>query len=167
MCTRLEIIFDAVKIKSYQLRHKYTIFDGQAFWQPIKKELAKLNTNDFVASHWKPISKDIVHKIMSVPESFKNGYGEEIFIEEHHFLIQQVRIPTTEKPSIRKIIQLGLNIGQWYGKPDKSLMKELKYETLNLNKLSRYVSKKDIEKISKNIPDESIQNIINYLSTQK
>ena len=46
-------------------------------------------------------------------------------------------------------------------------MKELKYETLNLNKLSRYVSKKDIEKISKNIPDESIQNIINYLSTQK
>ena len=88
-------------------------------------------------------------------------------IESNHFLIQQVRIPTTEKPSIRKIIQLGLNIGQWYGKPDKSLMKELKYETLNLNKLSRYVSKKDIEKISKNIPDESIQNIMNYLSTQK
>ena len=167
MCTRLEIIFAEVKTKSYQLRHKYTNFDGQAFWQHIKKELAKLNTNDFVASHWKPISKDLVHKIMSVPEYQRNGYGNEQIIESHHFLIQQVRIPTTEKSSIRKIIQLGLNIGQWYGKPDKSLMKELKYETLNLNKLSRYVSKKDIEKISKNIPDESIQNIINYLSTQK
>jgi len=167
MCPKLEIIFNAVKTKSHQLRHKYPNFDGRAFWQPIKKELAKLNTNDFVASHWKPISKVLVHKIMSVPEYQRNGYGNEQIIEPHHFLIQQVRIPTTEKPSIRKIIQLGLNIGQWYGKPDKSLMKELKYETLNLNKLSRYVSKKDIEKISKNIPDESIQNIMNYLSTQK
>jgi hypothetical protein len=48
---------------------------------------------------------------MLLPEYTINGYEEKIIIENNHFIIQQVRIPLNEKPSIRKIIQIALNIG--------------------------------------------------------
>ena len=90
--SELEYLFNIVREKSTELRGKYRDeFDGKGFWQPIKKILAKVNIN---ASKWKNIPQDIVESIMTLPEYYKNGYGDEHIIETNHFLIQQVRIPT-------------------------------------------------------------------------
>ncbi len=44
-------------------------------------------------------------------------------IEINHFVIQCYRIPSTEEPSLRKIMQLALNIGQFMGmKKPRGLM---------------------------------------------
>ena len=70
---------------------------------------------------------------MNEPEYYINGYGEKHIIEMNHFLIQTIRIPLTEKPSLRKIIQLALNIGQYTGSGG------VKKEWMNLN---TYLSKR-------------------------
>ena len=58
------------------------------------------------------ISKDTIDKIMNLSEQIIKGNGEKELIEVNHFIIQQARIPSTEKPSLRKILQVGLNVGQ-------------------------------------------------------
>jgi hypothetical protein len=54
-----------------------------------------------------------------------DGYGTKNIVEIAHFLIQQVRIPLEEPtPTIKKIIQIALNIGRYKG------IKEIQYFNL-------------------------------------
>ena len=96
---------------------------------------------------------------MSLPEYTKNGYGMESLIELHHFIIQQVRIPTTEKQTIRKIMQLALNIGQFIGKVTPKYKKKLGYAKTNLDQLDTYVKKSDINKLNELISNEFVKKI--------
>lgn len=162
---KLQKLFDIVKKRSEELNKRHHNFDGQAFWGPIKHELIELDR--YTASKWKSLGKKITSDIMSLSEYTKDGYGRETIIKSHHFLIQQVRIPLNEQPNVRKIIQIALNIGQWYGKHDTILMKKIKYPTLHLNQLSRYISQKDVKKLSKIIPDHTIETIMHYLSSKR
>lgn len=90
---------------------------------------------------------------MKYPEYYIDGYGNKNIIEVNHFLIQTVRIPTTESPSLKKIIQIGLNIGQYEGMTNEKLKyREIKcylckndYE-INLEFI---LSKNDIETLQK------------------
>ena len=55
----LEILFDNVLEKSYKLRKQNpTNFDGQGFWQPIKKFLEPFDS--YNAKKWKKISKHLL-----------------------------------------------------------------------------------------------------------
>jgi hypothetical protein len=67
-----------------------------------------------------------------------NGYEEKIIIENNHFIIQQVRIPLTEKPTIRKIIQIALNIGQYRGSRGKMIF----------DNIGQFIYRKDIVELS-------------------
>jgi hypothetical protein len=63
-------------------------------------------------------SKKEVDKIMLLPPQTLveiDGYGKQHTNEFNHFIIQAVRLPRTEGANIRKIIQVGLNIGQYIG----------------------------------------------------
>jgi hypothetical protein len=82
-----------------------------------------------------------------------NGYEEKIIIEDNHFIIQQVRIPLTEKPTIRKIIQIALNIGQYRGGGGKIIF----------DNIDDFITKKDTIELSKYIPDELVKKISGYL----
>ena len=131
--------------------------DGLSFWHKIKKELGAFDNNQ--GSAWKRLSKKTVDKYMSLPEYTKNGYGMESLIELHHFIIQQVRIPTTEKQTIRKIMQLALNIGQFIGKVTPKYKKKLGYAKTNLDQLDTYVKKSDINKLNELISNEFVKKI--------
>ena len=58
---------------------------------------------------------------MNMPEFFINGYGNTEIIEKNHFLIQTVRIPKNEEPSLKKVCQIALNIGQYEGYAKKTI----------------------------------------------
>jgi hypothetical protein len=96
---------------------------------------------------------------MLLPEYTINGYEEKIIIENNHFIIQQVRIPLTEKPTIRKIIQIALNIGQYKG----SKVKPYNISRIELNNIGQFISQKDIIELSKHIPDVLVRKISGYL----
>jgi len=149
MPENLEIIFNCVLDKAYKLRKANpTKFDGQGFWQPIKKMLEPLD--EYSAKKWKKIPKKLTRSIMLLPEYTINGYEEKIIIEKNHFIIQQVRIPLTEKPTIRKIIQIALNIGQYRGSGGK----------IFFDNIGQFIYWKDIVELSKHIPDDLVRKII-------
>jgi len=69
--------------------------------------------------------------------------------ENNHFIIQQVRIPLIEKPTIRKIIQIALNIGQYRGSGGKIIF----------DNIGQFIYLKDIVELSKYI-SEKFRNIL-------
>ena len=148
--TNVESLFNAVLKKLTKERRKKKNFDGHGFWQPIKKILSN---SSWKATKWKKTEKTHYEKIMKYPEYYIDGYGNKNIIEVNHFLIQTVRIPTTESPSLKKIIQIGLNIGQYEGITSTKLKyREIKcylckndYE-INLESI---LSKNDIETLQK------------------
>ena len=154
----LEILFDNILEKSYKLRKANpTKFDGQGFWQPIKKTLEPLD--NYNAKKWKKISKIKTRKIMLLPEYTINGYETKLINENNHFIIQQVRIPLNEKPTIKKIIQIALNIGQYKGSNNTFIY------NIKFNDIKQFIYKSDIIELSKHISDETIEKINTYLSS--
>ena len=152
MLENLEIIFNNVLDKAYKLRKANpTKFDGQDFWQPIKKILEPLD--EYSTKKWKKIPKKLARSIMLLPEYTINGYEEKIIIENNHFIIQQVRIPLNEKPTIRKIIQIALNIGQYRGSGGKMIF----------DNIGQFIYRKDIVELSKHISNEIVGKISGYL----
>jgi hypothetical protein len=152
MPENLEIIFNHVLDKAYKLRKANpTKFDGLGFWQPIKKMLEPLD--EYSAKKWKKIPKNLTKNIMLLPEYTINGYEEKSIIENNHFIIQQVRIPISEKPTIRKIIQIALNIGQYRGGGGKIIF----------DNIGQFISRKDIVELSKHISNEIVGKISGYL----
>ena len=152
MLENLEIIFNCVLDKAYKLRKANpTKFDGLGFWQPIKKMLEPLD--EYSAKKWKKIPKKLTRSIMLLSEYTINGYEEKIIIENNHFIIQQVRIPLTEKPTIRKIIQIALNIGQYRGSGGKIIF----------DNIEQFIYQKDIVELSKHIPGDVVGKIRGYL----
>ncbi len=155
----LEKIFNSVLEKSYKLRKQNpNKFDGQGFWQPIKKILEPLDI--YSAKEWKRISKIKTKKIMELPEYIIDENDNKIINEKNHFIIQQVRIPLNEKATIKKIIQIALNIGQYKGVSNNKYIYNIKF-----NDIKEFLYKKDIIELSKHITTEMIEKINNYLST--
>lgn len=154
----LEILFNTVLENSYKLRSlNPNKFDGQGFWQPIKKLLEPLDI--YTAKRWKQISKEKTEKIMLLPEYTINGYEIKQINECNHFIIQQVRIPLIEKPTIKKIIQIALNIGQYKGMNNGNYIYDIKFD-----KISQFIHKVDIIELSKYVTDEILGKVNEYLS---
>ena len=82
---KLELLFNAILDKSYQLRSKNPKnFDGLGFWQGIKKILEPLDK--YSASKWKTLSKTKTKKIMLLPEYTINGYETKQINEKNNRL---------------------------------------------------------------------------------
>ena len=100
------------------------------FGNPLKKLFIEQNIR---ASSWKQIDTSIVKKLMDIPEL--DGLGNIILI--NHFLRQQVRIPTQEEPSLRRIMQVALNSGQFLASHDVvNDLKNFNYDCSDLDRLS-------------------------------
>lgn len=155
MVHKLEYIFNLVKRKSKEYNANNENPDGQKFWQPIKKLLSQFDNKG--KAKWKPINKKTQSVVMKfIPEYQINALGDKLIIEPNHFIIQTVRIPLTEKGTIRKIIQIALNIGQFQGRRQNMyLAKYIKDRT----KLEHYIYKSDIKKLSDKISDNIIDQL--------
>lgn len=154
---KLELLFNLIVNKSKAERKKNPDdFDGLGYWRNIKG----LIPDNISASKWRKISSKLTNEIMNFPEEQTLGNGKKEIIENNHFIIQQVRIPHTEKPSLRKILQVGLNVGQWLGNPNPKIYKQVNYNQTELHLLSKYLDKKDIRNISEKIDDELMKKLI-------
>ena len=153
---KLQKIFNAVKKTSYQINVTNPDVDGLAFWQPLKKQL----DIDAKAKKFKLQDKILTKYVMNEIAEYTVNAKEEKKLQEHeHFIIQTYRIPLTEKPTIRKIVQLALNIGQCRGRGTK-YNKYLKSRT----KVTDYISEQDIKHLSTQISDEVESRIYKHLT---
>ena len=152
MTSNLNDLFQLVIMSSEQLHKDNINADGLVFWKPIKKLL--LEYDNVVASSWKHINDNIVKWIMLLPEYVIDSEGKKYIIETNHFLIQTVRLTIKEKPSLRKVIQVALNIGQYIGLGHKR--REWMY-------LDKYLTEEDIKKLSEHVTDDLISQVYNVI----
>ena len=144
-----------IKILLYvkKKRNNNKNYDGLKFWRSIKPIL---NNSKFKAKKWKKMEKKYYNNIMKLPEFYINGFGKKEIIAENHFIIQTVRIPVIEKPSLRKIMQIALNIGQYLGHNNTNTLKKNKIkdyvDNMTMNtKLINVLEESDIKKILKKL----------------
>ena len=146
----IEDLFNVILLYLKDKRSKNKNYDGLRFWKSIKGILSNSN---YKAEKWKNIPQKYYKNIMTLPEYYIDGNGNTSLIEENHFLIQTVRIPNTEKPSLRKIMQIALNIGQYTGNNTYNLMKIKNVKDYigikeRNTKINEILSKQDINKLS-------------------
>lgn len=158
--SKLNDLFQRVLHTSILLISSVPGFDGREFWQPIKMRLSRYDNFEALNS-WKELDKDFIEQVSNMDEFTVNEKGEKTLIEVNHFLIQQYRIPTTETPNIRKILQIALNVGQYFGSFGDTTIK-----TSENMLLSTFITDEDIKYLSEIIDDDTYSFICNYLKTQ-
>lgn len=145
----LDFLFHMMIQCSKQLRYENRYADGFAYWKPIKKILMKYDK--YIFDDWKVIKKSVFKKIMSLPERYTDGYGNQHIHEDNHFLIQTVRIPSeSDNITLRKIVQVAFHIGQYIGIQDESFswMYLDKYATMNtISEINKIVTKELVQDI--------------------
>ena len=69
-------------------------------------------------------------------------------IKQHHFLIQLIRIPKNEKPTLQKISQIALNIGQYLGSKEHDQRLNAYKQDIKVKyiKATDYIPKEDANK---------------------
>jgi len=151
----LKLLFDLMRLSSYKLRRDDVNADGLHFWQHVKSLLA--NHDDKIVEWLAMDDNNPQYKeIMSLPEYTINGYGKKSTIELNHFNIQIVRIPKTDEASIRKIMQIALNLGQYEGTINKR-------NALKHFQLEHFISDDSINDLESKIPSSFYQEVSNAL----
>lgn len=112
------MLYNMMLRAAWRARQQDRNMDGQAFWQPIKKILSKSSWS----AQWKPINQAYVCDVFDLDRRATDENKELV-----HFQFQTVNIPSKEEPSLRKIIQIALNVGQYIGTTGK----HLRYESLD------------------------------------
>ncbi|MCC0179084.1 hypothetical protein I4641_19125 [Waterburya agarophytonicola K14] len=160
--TKLNYLFTLVQQETKCFKIKYPQGDGRAFWQPLKQLFAETKLH---ANNWKQLDPNLVAKLMQLEEKDELGNT----IEVNHFLRQQVRIPTEEKPDLRRIMQLALNSGQYLALKDGSLpiFPDFDYSNSGLASLETYLFERDIVRISSQIGDRLTKDVKAYLQQSK
>lgn len=108
----IEDLFNGVRDKSRKEKEKNINFDSQKFWQGLKPIL---ENSLYKAHKWKHIRNKYYDAIMKRTEFEIDGEGNRRINEGNHFAIQTVRIPRTKQPSLKKIMQVALNAGEYHG----------------------------------------------------
>ncbi len=159
----LEQLFTLVQEGTHQFKAENPQGDGRAFWQPMKRIFGEQNIQ---ASTWQALDPELVTKLINLPEY--DDLGNMILL--NHFLRQQVRIPTQEEPSLRKIMQIALNSGQYVADiahQNRHLgLQDFNYNQSGLSYLETYISKAEIAKLSTLIPGSLIEEVETYLRSQ-
>jgi hypothetical protein len=136
-------LFEHMKMDVAKQRNIDPEFDGLKYWKRFKPILEKY---DRLKVAWIPIPHEYVEQYMRLREDLDDGQINEI----NHFAIQHVRIPTTERATIRKIIQVALNIGQYLGTTGELLSHnrlDMFVSVENQNRLSAQISYVDVEQL--------------------
>lgn len=141
--TNLDILFKLISENVYLYRKQYVNSNGKYYWYQFKFILELYDIYTFT---WLPfIDFEYIKQVMSTIEYVIDGYGNKTIIEGNHFLIQTVRIPTIEKPCIRKLLQIALNIGQYrHFVNDRNALSHITIDTL--------ISSYELEALNKLLP---------------
>jgi hypothetical protein len=160
---KLEQLFNAIYNKAYILKKYSTIyerrmpdfedrFDVRTLWDPIK---GMIKSNKIQASAWvQKLSEEEQEEILD---------NEEDDNELSYFLSQLVRIPKEKEPSLFHISRVALNLGQYKGMIEGTGTNH--NPVFKFNNLYDFIDATNMAKLSKNITQSFIDNIIENLNS--
>jgi hypothetical protein len=159
--SNLETLFEEVRKTAYYNKKNDRYFDGNKFWEPLKN---LLNKSDISGRDWKSINKNVTKQILSLIEFTIDGHGNKKIIELNHHIIQHIKIPLYCKPTLKRILQVAMNIGQFQALVSNGLLEKLEYKEHKLYDIKTYISEKDIKNMSFKIQTKLMHKIQIYLS---
>jgi hypothetical protein len=152
----IEKLYDCVVKNATNLRVRNSKANGLFYWSLIKEILTPIS--HIRAEAFLPIDKETYQSFMALPEKTIDGYGNITMMELNHFVIQLVRIPHNEQPSIIKILQLAYNYGQYVGTREKLLMKSGTFNGIeNVDTIYKFISMEYIELINHELETNDIK----------
>jgi hypothetical protein len=145
---RLRIAFEKVREGSKRFRESGRT-DGRSFWQPIKRQF---DGNEDPNHHYKP------------PQFASFNKYKEDKNELAHFLYQLYNIPENENEpmSVRKVLQLALNIGQFQGSDQGDYAGNF---TDRMARIESYIDEDAILALGKKITDEDLTKLNEHLGS--
>lgn len=144
-------LFNIIIYISKQKNLKDKNFDGHQYWLGIKNILSEKSdpkkSNTWTAKKWIQL-KDTDPKLAKQIESLNEFNNSDNMIKQHHFLIQLIRIPKNEKPTLQKISQIALNIGQYLGSKEHDQRLNAYKQDIKVKyiKATDYIPKEDASK---------------------
>lgn len=149
--TKLEKIFYLIQQETQLFKTKEPQGDRRVFWQPMK---LLFKESLIRAKSWQQLDKNLVLMLLALPEKDTTGN----LIPINHFLRQQVRIPSQEKPTLQRIMQIALNSGQFLA--TDGVIKGLEsfnYDRSGLAQLKTYITEEEIYSLSNQISNRLIE----------
>ena len=146
----IETLYNCIIGCAANLRSTNPKAHGLVYWKLLKELLAPIS--HISAEAFLPIDKETYQRFMALPEKTIDGYGNITMLELNHFVIQLVRIPHNEEPSIIKILQLAYNYGQYVGTREKLLTKSGTFNGIeNVDTIHKFISVEDIQHIDQEL----------------
>ena len=157
-------------------KSKINNLDGQASWKKVKSLLDTNNLCDWNITRIFANDKESsdIEEIYSYIHNDLELYGEDGDEDKYelshenweraHYVLQTIRIPRTSDCSIQKILQIGLNIGQYKASNKTTRYNKVIYDFVksnNLNQISSYINLS-----SCNIPNELLDQSIDIMTKQ-
>lgn len=138
---------------AYKNRHmEVPRFGGQELWNMLKSVIQQIDPQDkILADSWQVKVNEIEYK--NIPEYDENKN----MIEVNHFAIQMLRIPAQEKPTLRKILQVAFNQGQYEALRNTEL--DLIVQAHQLNNFDTYLDNDSVQSISEILTDKFIADL--------
>lgn len=151
---KLSLLFDKVVKRVAKLKRNDPNFKHEKVWEKIKKILKPLDK--YKMDGWKNIRKDIKESILDLPEYYYDDNGKRKITPEH-FLMEQLRIPERQDPSLKEIIHIAFNAGLYKGS------KKIDKEKDNMDDIKTYIRKEEIKKLADLLDDDVINGILGII----
>ena len=150
--------------------------NGQKSWEKVKLLLDTENICDWNITRIFANKKESsnIEEIYSYIHNDLELYGEDgdepkyglthEQWERAHYVLQTIRIPRTSSCSIQKILQIGLNIGQYSASNEKNKYNSVVIDFINFNHLDKISSYLNLD--SCKIPDRILDKFIEIMHEQ-
>lgn len=156
MIQTLDDLFELIRKTFRRKKIQYKYFYDEKYWVPIGEILEEITWN---AKKWKNVPCDIIKKYMKLPEYYIDGNGKKEKFELNHHVIDSIRIPTNNDPTISNIMKIAVHIGLFQAITHNPYIYESK------NALSDFIPKEHLDvKLDLLLGSKDIEFIDTYLN---
>ena len=145
--------FDRIVDRVEKLKRDDPKFDEDDIWKKIEDIIKPLEKKKIT---WKKMGKDLKKSILDLPEFYIDGFGKKHRVDFNHYLMEQIRLPEREDPTLKEVLKMAFNAGL-----KKGSMKGSKGS--DMDKLKYYVKKKEIDKLSTILDDNVMSQIVSVI----
>jgi len=152
---KLSLLFEKIIERVKRLKKEDPKFKQEKVWKKIEKILKPLDKHK--ASGWKNIKKDLKESILDLPEYYIDGRGNKKITHEH-FLMEQLRIPERQDPTLKEILHIAYYAGLYKGS------KNINKEKDKMDNITTYVKKDGVKKLADLVDDDVVNGIMEILT---
>ena len=145
--------FDKIVKKVEKLKRKNPQFNKGDLITKIEDIIEPLEKKKIT---WSRVEKDIKNSILDLPEYYVDGLGKNHRIDFNHYLMEQIRLPQRQDPTLKEVLEMAFNIGLKRGSMKGS-------KASDMDKLRYFLKDREIDKLSTVLDNNVMSQILSIL----